>query len=242
MRAAPDGQGVDRGLAGGKPLVIRPLGVAWERLDRPPRVPRGVALFWPVLPAIAWLLGLLALSSTFWALYGAAVWLLLSLPLTAHPRLLRQLRLRDGMLAHRLEWGVTHRIPVGQLSQAVICQLTPLGVLQSTFPRLSGVRFGRDPRLYLLDGQGGLRMRIRLTYFPESELERLLQALQLPVSRLGVVSAFEFEHSYPGVLLRFRTLGDPRGCLLSGCGVMAAIAFLAVLGALIGAGLTAPSR
>ncbi len=201
-----------------------------------------MALFWPVLPAALWLVGLLALGATFWALYGAAVWLLLTLPLTAHPRLLRRLRLQGGVLEHRLEWGVTHRVRVDGLSQAVICQLARASLAYPFYPApVSALRFGRDPHLYLLDGAGRLRLRIRLTYLEESKLERLLEALQLPVSRLGTLSSYQFQERYPGVLLRYRALGqNPKGLLLFGCGVMAALSLLAVLGALVGLAWTAP--
>ncbi|MGH7641466.1 MAG: hypothetical protein ACRENX_00345 [Candidatus Dormibacteria bacterium] len=97
-------------------LVTRPLGVGWERGDSPARMPRALALFWPVLPALIWLAVFLATGQLFWALYLAAVWLLLTLPLTAHPRLLRQVQLPSGALEHQMAWGPTHRAPAARFA------------------------------------------------------------------------------------------------------------------------------
>ncbi|MGH7641465.1 MAG: hypothetical protein ACRENX_00340 [Candidatus Dormibacteria bacterium] len=100
---------------------------------------------------------------------------------------------------------------------------------------------GRDPHLYLLDERGTLKMRVRLTYFELSEVDRLL--LALAVVRESVLSSFQFGQRYPAGLIHFRALGKQPGKLvLSGRGDPAAVTSLGSMGALIGLAMTAASR
>lgn len=217
----------------GAEVVIRPLGVGWERLDQPARMPRAVALFWPLLPAGLFLVGMVFLGQPWLGLFLTALWLPLTLPLSAHPRLLRQIEVRNGILSYRHWLGWSSRLRLRDLDRAVICQLSPfLAYGPYQVPVIA--KGGGAPHLYLLDRSGRLRLRLRLVRYREEQVELLLSALPVRVVREGALVSSQFDQRYRGVLRRYRLQNQsPSRLLLSCCLVVPALVAVLILLAIL---------
>lgn len=198
-------------------LTIRPLGVGWERLDQKPRMPRAVALFWPLLPASLFLVGINLLGQLWVGLFLTALWLGATLPLTAHPRLLRRIEISGGVLTYRGWLGRRTHIPLQELDRAVICQLSQ-GIVYMPYTVPVGALGGGAPHFYLLDHRGRLRLRLRLVRYSPEQLELLFSALPVRVQREGSLLSSSFEQRYPRVLRRYRLQNQsPMGLVVSCC-------------------------
>lgn len=215
-------------------VVVRPLGLGWERLDQKARMPRVVALFWPLLPAGLFLVGMLFLGQPWLGLFLTAIWLLLSLPFSAHPRFRRQIEIKNGVLTYRSWLGRPTRVRLGELERAVICQLSPV-MAYGLYQAPAGALGGGAPHLYLLDHGGRLRLRLRLVRYPPQQMELLLSQLPVTVIREGTLISSQFDQRYKGVLRRYRLQNQSPGRLVLSCcvGVPALLAVLVLLGILI---------
>jgi hypothetical protein len=214
--------------------VIRPLGVGWERLDQKARMPRALALFWPLLPAGLFMVGMLLLGQLGLALALTLIWLLLTLPFSAHPRLLRRIEIRDGVLTYRRWLGPRLRVRLADLDRALICQISPFMAYGNYWVPV-GAMGGGAPHLYLLDRKGRLRLRLLLVRYRPEHLEQLLAAIPVKVIREGPLTSSQFDQRYRGVLRRYRLQNQsPSRLVLSCClGVPALVALLILLGILI---------
>ncbi len=193
----------------GPALVIKPLGSGWERVDRRSRLPRWLALFWPLPTACAWLALFLGLAQPVLAAAGGAL-LAGGTALTSHARLLARVELRDGRLSRRRALGWSTRFRVSRLERVVTVQLANPD--QSSF---------RAPRLYFLDRDGHPLLRLRVSRYRQEDVERLLAALAVPVERSSPVLGVVFSAQHPQALRTYRALNqDPVKWALPGCLVL----------------------
>jgi hypothetical protein len=177
--------------------VIRPLGVGWDWLDQKARMPRALALFWPLLPAGLFMVGMLLLGQLGLALALTLIWLLLTLPFSAHPRLLRRIEIRDGVLTYRRWLGPRLRVRLADLDRALICQISPFMAYGNYWVPV-GAMGGGAPHLYLLDRKGRLRLRLLLVRYRPEHLEQLLAAIPVKVIREGPLTSSQFRSALSG--------------------------------------------